>query len=145
MNYPSHWICGNCVDFELKNQLVPSPFLISGRLSFCWSSQHFWRIDVSYSGTSSFFVTFSPVSFVFLPYAVYSVYIIWTINAEQVFFWTYKGVFIWSLLAILGGLALLLRLAFIPILHGSLSGGLALVRGPDILTSVTTSFCCGLK
>ena len=38
-----------------------------------------------------------------------------------------------------GGLALLLGLVFIPILHGSLSGGLALARVPDILTSVTTN------
>ena len=44
-----------------------------------------------------------------------------------------------------GGLALLLVLVFIPILHGSLTGGLALARRSDILTSVTSSFCYGLK
>ena len=38
----------------------------------------------------------------------------------------------------------LARVSFHPILNGSLSGGLALPRGPDILTSVTSSFCYGL-
>ena len=46
--------------------------------------------------------------------------------------------------SLLGGLALLLGLVFIPILHWSLFGRLALARGPDILTSITTPFCYGL-
>ena len=39
----------------------------------------------------------------------------------------------------------MLGLVFIPILHGNLSGGLALARGPDILTSIKTCFCYGFK
>ena len=53
--------------------------------------------------------------------------------------------FILRLPALLGGLALLLDLVFIPIFHGILTGGLGLARKLDILTSVTSSFCYGLK
>ena len=46
MNYPDYEFHENYVNFEMKNQLVPSHFLLSGRWPSCCSSQHFRGTDV---------------------------------------------------------------------------------------------------
>ena len=46
MNYPYYEFHEKYVNFEMKNQLVPSHFFLSGRWPCFCSSQHFRRTDV---------------------------------------------------------------------------------------------------
>ena len=46
MNCPDYEFHENYVNFEMKNQLMPSHFLLSGRWSSGCPSQHFRKTDV---------------------------------------------------------------------------------------------------